>query len=102
MFKYIKEPKNTIHPQEKLHKNKVGYDYLQDNINYIIKSDTGTGIFYDIEPKKDIDVKDIKKFEKDYKIVFKTRAKEIDFSNRYFVNKHMMIMHKNLFGENMN
>jgi phage-related tail protein len=35
MFKYIKEPENTIHPQEKFHKNKVGYDYLQDKINYI-------------------------------------------------------------------
>ena len=32
---------------------------------------------------------------------FKTRAKEIDFSKRYCVNKHMMIMHKNLFGENI-
>ena len=57
--------------------------------------------FYDIEPKKDIDETDIKKLENEYKIVFKTRAKEIDFSKRYCVNKHMMIMHKNLFGENI-
>ena len=27
--------------------------------------------------------------------------KKIYFSNRYCVNKHMMIMHKNLFGENI-
>jgi hypothetical protein len=57
--------------------------------------------FYDIEPKKDIDEKDIKQLQKDYKVIFKTRAKEIDFSKRYCVNKHMMIMHKNLFGENI-
>jgi len=57
--------------------------------------------FYEIEPKKDIDEKDIKQLEKDYKVIFKTRAKEIDFSKRYCVNKHMMIMHKNLFGENI-
>jgi len=57
--------------------------------------------FYDIEPKKDIDEKDIKQLEKDYIVIFKTRAKEIDFSKRYCVNKHMMIMHKNLFGENI-
>ena len=44
---------------------------------------------------------DIKKLEKRYEIVFKTRAKKIDFSNRHCVNKHMMIMHKNLFGENI-
>ena len=43
MFKYIREPENKISAEETFHRNKVGYDYLQDNINYIIKSDTGTG-----------------------------------------------------------
>jgi hypothetical protein len=57
--------------------------------------------FYDIEPKKDIDEMEIKKLENEYKIIFKTRAKELDFSKRYCVNKHMMLMHKNLFGENI-
>ena len=28
---------------EKINKNKLGYDFIQENINYIIKSDTGTG-----------------------------------------------------------
>jgi len=27
----------------KINKNKLGYDFIQENINYIIKSDTGTG-----------------------------------------------------------
>ena len=43
MFKYKKEPQNEIQPQETFHRNKVGYDYLQDGTNYILKSDTGTG-----------------------------------------------------------
>jgi len=28
---------------EKINKNKLGYDFIQPNLNYIIKSDTGTG-----------------------------------------------------------
>ncbi len=28
---------------EKINKNKLGYDFIQEKINYIIKSDTGTG-----------------------------------------------------------
>ena len=43
MFKYKKEPINIIESKEKFHRNKIGYDYLQDVGNYIIKSDTGTG-----------------------------------------------------------
>ena len=43
MFKYKKEPVNTIEATEIFDKNKIGYDYLQDVGNYIIKSDTGTG-----------------------------------------------------------
>ena len=43
MFKYKKEPINTIESKETFHRNKIGYDYLQDAGNYIIKSDTGTG-----------------------------------------------------------
>ena len=38
MFKYIKEPENTIHPQETIDKKKLGYDYLQEDIDYIIKN----------------------------------------------------------------
>ncbi len=43
MHKYKKEPQDTIQPQQTFPRNKIGYDYLQDAGDYIIKSDTGTG-----------------------------------------------------------
>ena len=43
MFKYKKEPANTIKAKKTFNRNKIGYDYLQDGADYIIKSDTGTG-----------------------------------------------------------
>ena len=43
MFKYKKEPVNTIEAKETFNRNKIGYEYLQDIGDYIIKSDTGTG-----------------------------------------------------------
>ena len=57
--------------------------------------------FYDIAIKQPIDEKIIDKLQKEYCIVFKTRAKDIDFKKNSCINKHMMIMHKHLFGENI-
>ena len=57
--------------------------------------------FYDIEPKHPIDEKIVERLQNEYKSVFKTRAKELDFKKTSCVNKHMMLMHKALFGENI-
>jgi hypothetical protein len=53
--------------------------------------------FYDIEPKHPIDEKIVERLQNEYKSVFKTRAKELDFKKISCVNKHMMLMHYNLY-----
>lgn len=57
--------------------------------------------FHDIEIKHPIDEKEVDKLQKEYCMVFKTRAKDIDFKKNSCINKHMMLMHKHLFGENI-
>ena len=57
--------------------------------------------FYDIKIKHSIDEKNIEKLQKEYCCAFKTRAKDIDFKKDSCINKHMMLMHKQLFGENI-
>ena len=57
--------------------------------------------FYDIKIKHSIDENNIEKLQKEYCCAFKTRAKDIDFKKDSCINKHMMLMHKNLFGENI-
>jgi len=57
--------------------------------------------FHDIEIKHPIDEKEVETLQKEYCIVFKTRAIDIDFKKNSCINKHMMLMHKHLFGENI-
>ncbi len=40
---YKPKPKDIIKPNKIINKNKLGYNFLNDKYNYIIKSDTGTG-----------------------------------------------------------
>lgn len=42
-FKYKDLPENIIKPDVTIHKDKLGYDFFKENVNYICKSDTGTG-----------------------------------------------------------
>ena len=57
--------------------------------------------FYDIKIKHSIDEKNIEKLQKEYCCAFKTRAIDIDFKKDSCINKHMMLMHKHLFGDNI-
>jgi hypothetical protein len=57
--------------------------------------------FHDIEIKHPIDENEVKKLQDEYCIVFKTRAIDIDFKKNSCINKHMMLMHKHLFGDNI-
>ena len=86
---------------QKTHSNNYKILFLLNFRESVGLENKETADFYDIEPKHPIDEKIVDTLQKEYCLTFKTRAKEIDFKKLSCVNKHMMIMHKNLFGENI-
>ena len=86
---------------QKTHSKKYKMMYLYKFRKAIGLKNNKVSDFYDIAIKHPIDEKEIEKLQKEYCNVFKTRATDIDFKKDSCINKHMMLMHKHLFGENI-